>query len=186
MGICESKVPKSEDKNDGQNEVIIGHKPIPVKIVNKVTKAVCKINIEAKGEISHGTGFFLNYSNSKKYLMTCYHVINPSLENDKIELQIHNQKKMQLKFHNRFTRYIDQPIDIAIIEIKETDDIYNEVEYLNYDKNFNNGGYLIYKDADVFSIEHPGGEDAYCASGKIKDIHNIEFEHDIPTEKGNF
>ena len=175
MGICESKVPKNEDKNYGKNEVITGHMPIPVKIVYKVTKAVCKINIEAKGEISHGTGFFLNYSNSKKYLMTCYHVINPSLENDKIELQIHNQKKMQLKFHNRFTRYMDQPIDIAIIEIKETDDIYNEVEYLNYDKYFNNGGYLIYKDADVFSIEHPGGEDASCASGKIKDINNIEF-----------
>ena len=119
MGICESKV----------QEVTTGHRPIPVKIVGKVMKAVCKINIEAKGEISHGTGFFLNYSNSKKYLMTCYHVINPSLENDKIELQIHNQKKMQLKFHNRFTRYMDQPIDIAIIEIKEIDDIYNEVEY---------------------------------------------------------
>ena len=38
---------------------------------------------------------------------------------------------MQLKFHNRFTRYMDQPIDIAIIEIKERDDLYNEVEYLN-------------------------------------------------------
>ena len=49
MGTCESKVRKKEDKNDGQNEVIIGHKPIPVKIVYKVTKAVCKINIEAKG-----------------------------------------------------------------------------------------------------------------------------------------
>ena len=58
MGIYESKVPKNEDKNYGKNEVITGHKPIPVKIVDKVTKAVCKINIEAKGEISHGTGFF--------------------------------------------------------------------------------------------------------------------------------
>ena len=69
MEICESKIQKKEDRNDGKNEVITGHLPIPVKIVYKVTKAVCKINIEAKGEISHGTGFFLNYSNSKKYLM---------------------------------------------------------------------------------------------------------------------
>ena len=37
--------------------------------------------------------FFLNYSDSKKFLMICHHVINPSLENDKIELEIHNKKK---------------------------------------------------------------------------------------------
>ena len=48
MGICESKMSKNEDKNDGKNEVITGHMPIPVKIVNKVTKAVCKITIEKK------------------------------------------------------------------------------------------------------------------------------------------
>ena len=59
---------------------------------------------------------------------------------------------MQLKFHNRFTKYIDKPDDIAIIEIKEPDEIYNDVEYLNYDKNIKNGGYLIYKYADVFSV----------------------------------
>ena len=98
-----------------ENEVIIRHKPIPVKIVTKVTKAVCKIRIETNQGIAHGTGFFLNYSDSKKFLMTCYHVINPTLENNKIELQIHNQKIMRLKFDNRFTTYKDKPIDIAII-----------------------------------------------------------------------
>ena len=45
-----------------------------------------------------------------------------------------------------------------------------------------NGGYSIYKNADVFTIEFPGGEDASCASGKIKDIYDNEFEHDIPTD----
>ena len=168
-----------------ENEVILGHKPIPIKIIYKITKAVCKLTIETNQGIAHGTGFFLKYSDSKKFLMTCYHVINPTLENNKIELQIHNQKIMRLKFDNRFTTYKDKPIDIAIIEIKEIDDIYNDVEYLNYDKNFMNGGYSIYNDADVFSIEHPGGDDASCASGKIKDIYNNEFEHDIPTDKGS-
>ena len=46
---------KNELKND---EVIIGHKPIPVKIVAKVTKAVCKIRIETNQGTAHGTGFF--------------------------------------------------------------------------------------------------------------------------------
>ena len=109
------KESKNAPRNDGKEEAITGHKPIPVKIVDKVTKAVCKIRIETNRGITQGTGFFLNYSNSKKYLMTCYHVINPTLENNKIELEIHNQKLMQLKFHNRFTRYIDKPEDITII-----------------------------------------------------------------------
>ena len=134
---------KNEPKIDGKNEVIIGSKPIPLKIANKVNKAICKITIETNEGIAHGTGFFLNYSDSKKFLMTCYHVINPNLENNKIELEIYDKKVMQLKFKNRFTKYMDRPEDIAMIEIKESDEIYNEVEYLNYDLNFMNGGYSI-------------------------------------------
>ena len=84
---------KNEDKKDVKDEVIIGPRFIPINILFTVMKAICKIRIQKVEGIAHGTGFFLNYSNSKKYLMTCYHVINPSLENDKIELQIHNQKK---------------------------------------------------------------------------------------------
>ena len=170
---------------DRKSEIILGPKLIPLKIANKVNKAVCKIRIETTGGIAHGTGFFLNYLDSKKFLITCYHVINSTLENNKIQLEIYNQKLMQLKFHNRFTKYIDKPDDIAIIEIKEPDEIYNDVEYLNYDKNFMNGGYLIYKDADVFSVEHPYGDDSSCASGKILDILDNEFEHNIPTDKGS-
>ena len=110
---------KNEPKIDGKNEVIIGSKPIPLKIANKVNKAICKITIETNEGIAHGTGFFLNYSDSKKFLMTCYHVINPNLENNKIELEIYDKKVMQLKFKNRFTKYMDRPEDIAMIEIKE-------------------------------------------------------------------
>ena len=94
---------KNKLKN-GKNEVIIGSKPISLKIANKVNKAICKITIEPTEGIAHGTGFFLNYSDSKKFLMTCYHVINPNLENNKIELEIHDKKVMQLKFKNRFTK----------------------------------------------------------------------------------
>ena len=92
---------------------------------------------------------------------------------------------MQLKFDNRFTKYINKPEDIAITEIKESDEIYNNIEYLNLDLNYLNKGYSIYKDADIFSIEHPGGDDASCASGIIKDIYNNEFKHDIPTDNGS-
>ena len=66
--------------NEGiKSEVFTGHKPIPVKIINKVMKSICKITIETKKGKSYGTGFFLNYSNSIKYLITNYHIINPDL-----------------------------------------------------------------------------------------------------------
>ena len=62
-----------------KSEIFTGHKPVPVKIINKVMKSICQITIETKKGKSYGTGYFLNYSNSLKYLITDYHVINPDL-----------------------------------------------------------------------------------------------------------
>ena len=45
-----------------KDEVFTGHKPIPIKIVNKVMKSICKITVKTKEGIVYGTGFFLNYS----------------------------------------------------------------------------------------------------------------------------
>ena len=56
---------KNELKN-GKNEVIIGSKPIPLKIANKVNKAICKITIETNEGIAHGTGFFFELFRFKK------------------------------------------------------------------------------------------------------------------------
>ena len=33
---------------------------------------------------------------------------------------------MKLKFENRYTKYIEKPKDIAMIEIKQSDTIYND------------------------------------------------------------
>ena len=77
----------------------------------------------------------MNYSDTLKCLMTCYHVINPSLEKENIVIEIHNQKKMKLKFNNRYTKYMDKP-DIAMIEIKESDEIYKDIEFLDYYSNY--------------------------------------------------
>ena len=99
MGICVKS-------NRRKIEVFLGSRPIPLKIIFKVMKSICKIRIKTKkGKSLYGTGFFLNYSEQKKYLMTCYHVINPSFENENIEIEIHNSKTMKLKFKNRFTKY---------------------------------------------------------------------------------
>ena len=92
---------------------------------------------------------------------------------------------MKLKFGNRFTKYLEEQKDIAMIEIKESDEIYNDIEFLDYDYNCVRKKYSIYKNADIFSIEHPLGYDASCASGTIINIYEYEFDHNISTDNGS-
>ena len=122
-------------KNKRELEVLNDHKPVPLNIAIEVMKAICKITIETKKGKSYGTGFFMNYSDSLKCLITNYHVINPSLENENIEIEIHNKKTMKLNFNNRYTKYLERPKDIAMIEIKEEDKIYKDIIFLIYDFN---------------------------------------------------
>ena len=119
MGICVNKRYIKNNLSFRKDEILIGAKSIPVKIVNKVIKSTCKIRVEVKKNIAYGTGFFLNYSEQVKYLITCYHIINPSIENENIEIEIYNNKKMKLNVKNRFTKYFNKPKDITIIEIKK-------------------------------------------------------------------
>ena len=87
---------KTGSKNKRELEVLNEHKPVPLNIAIKVMKAICKIIIETKERKKYGTGFFMNYSDSLKCLVTNYHVINPSLENENIEIEIHNKNKIKL------------------------------------------------------------------------------------------
>ena len=127
----------------------------------------------------------MNYSKSLKCLMTNYHVINPNLEFEFIEIEIHNQNKMRLNLNNRTTKFIERPKDLAMIEIKKSDEIYNDIEFLDCDYNYNLNGYARYKDLDVFSIEHPNGGKAKYGSGKIIEIDDYEFTHNISTANGS-
>ena len=176
MGICQSK----------RKEIFTGHAFIPIEITNKVLKSVCKIKIKKNGgkDYEYGTGFFMNINNdSKKYLITNYHVISEKLINEDIEIELHNHKTMNLKLNNRYTKYFLYPKDISIIEIKKTDKIYDDIELLDYDM-IPNKGYNIYKNSDVFTIEYPFGKKAAIATGQIKNIEDFEFEHTIPTDYG--
>ena len=173
---------KNEIKNKSKSSVIIGNKLILPEINSKVMKSVCKIIIKTKKEILYGTGFFLNYSDSKKYLITNYHIINSNLEIENIEIQIYNNKIMKLKLNDRFSKYINKPKDIAIIELKISDKIFQDIEFLDYDVDYKKG-YQIYKNVGIFLVEYPLGNEASCISGTIVDIDNYEFKHNISTDK---
>ena len=174
------------EENGKKDEILIGHnKPVPMNIANKVMKSICKIIIKGinKNNI-YGTGFFMKISNSLKFLITNYHVICPNVINQNIEVEIWDQKKMKLNISNRYIKYFEKPKDITIIKIKDTDSIYNDIEFLGYDSNYING-YNIYKNNDIFTVQYPLGKDAVIASGIIVDIDGYEFDHNISTDEGS-
>ena len=92
---------------------------------------------------------------------------------------------MKLNINNREIKYFEEPKDITIIEIKNNDDIYNYIDFLYYKSDFFRKGNNIYENIDVFPIEHPLGDNAVCARGRIININNYEFEHDITTDNGS-
>jgi len=65
------------------------NKPKQIDIANTVIKSICKISIKMKDQkIKKGIGFFMNISNSIKFLIMNYHVINPDVINEDIEIEI--------------------------------------------------------------------------------------------------
>ena len=178
-----NKVKSNTQKKD---EIYTGHNPIPINIAVKVMNAICKIIIDKKAEKkeNNGTGFFLKVQ-SLKYLITNYHVINPEVINEVIKLQIHNKIIFKFNLNNRNIIYLEKPKDITAIEIKESDEFYENLEFLKYDNDYIEDGYMIYKDLNIFTVEHPFGDDASCASGRIINIDDYEFEHNISTGNGS-
>ena len=45
-------------------------------------------------------------------------------------------------------------------------------------------GYKIYEKVDVFSIQYAFGREILCSSGKIIQIKNFQFYHNIDREIG--
>ena len=167
--------------------VLTENKPIPFNVFIKVMNSICKIQIESEGKISFGYGFFIKLSDSLKYLFTNYHFLKQPLMINNITLITKNEKKMNLKFDNRFV-FHEPKKDISVIEIKVTDEIYNDIEFLdfdNYDKNYLKSEYLIYKYADVFGIMG-FGETQVCSTGRILNINGYEFFHNISIDEYSY
>jgi len=153
----------NENQKQWNNEVFIdGHKPVPLDIAIKTMKSICKIIINKNGITKYGTGFFIKIDNSQNYLLTNYHVINKYLINDDITIEIHNKNKMKLNLNKRYIIYLEEQKDITAIEIKESDEIFSNIDFLIYDNNYIHG-YDLYKDSEIFTIEYISGKDAsYC------------------------
>ena len=179
--------PNTKDIQNPQYSKILekdidGNISVPVNIIIKATKSVCKITIKGNEGKIYGTGFFMKVSNTKKYLVTNYHVISEKNINDDIEIEIYNEKTMKLNLNNRKIEYFPRPKDITIIEIKSNDEIYNDILFLDYDRNYVEGYKNMYQNVPIFLIQHPNGQSAEHASGTIVNVKGFEFDHGISTK----
>ena len=159
---------------------ITGNGPVPKEIAIKSMKSICKIIIANK---RYGTGFFAKISDSSKCLITNYHVLDHEVHNSKIELEIWTKEKILLNLNNLYIKYFKGLLDITVIELNNILDY--DINFLGYDSFYNQKGYLIYKDCDIFSIHHPLGDDSVCTVGKVLNIYGYQFEHNILTDPGS-
>ena len=158
--------------------VITKQESIPLNAAFKVLNSICKIKIEYDGMESIITGFFIKI-NSLKYLMTnCQHIKIESIKN--VIIEIWNKKTMNLFVNGRFIKYYKEPKNIIVFEIKESDCIYNDIQFLDYDHEIiNKTDYSVYKNQNIFTVVYINEEEETCETGKIIDIDNYEFIHNI-------
>ena len=132
------------------------------KIINSgIEKCICKIIKE--DEMKCGTGFLCNISQKKlKVFITNNHVINEKFLNEEKKLKFEvEEKEKEINLELKRYKMTDEDLDFTIIEIIEGDNINN---FLEIDENiFNND----YKNKQVFSVEHPGGDELNYSHGNI-------------------
>ena len=149
---------------------------------DKARKSICKIVYE-EGK-SSGTGFFMKI-NSVGYLITNFHVIPDNLINKIISLELYNHRKIKIELNNRDMQFFNI-LDITKIEVKDSDDIIKDIDFLEYDLNYTTG-YKQYKNMDVFALQYPKDK-IEIAAGTIMNIgdeYEYEFEHNIDTTNGS-
>ena len=183
-----------------EKECYIEKHPKPMKktqlynMMEQMEKCICMIKIDN----TNGTGFFckipLNNNNNIveiPVLMTNYHIINKELLNNKSkEILFYIEKKgwlNDLKINNGHNRciYMDEDLDITIIELKESDKIDN---FLELDTNIiKKGNIRGYKDKSVYVIQYPKRE-LSVSYGIIQEIDaqkKNDFCHLCSTDEGS-
>ena len=167
-------------------------------IEKQMVKGVCKIKKERK----KGTGFFVKLidERNKKIgaLITNSHILGNNdigKDNDIITYYLNN-KENHIKNMKGRRRYINEILDITIVEIKEKDEIEDE-HYLELDDIKSNPNYKIenqqkvfedrYKGNAIYAIGYPEGNDIIVSFGNIDGIQadNPAFTHTCDTTEGS-
>jgi len=164
------------------------------KILEQMDKNICKIKINN----NQGTGFFCkipfpNLNNMMQVFITNNHVIDENiLENDtSIKIEIKEEKKERIMNLQDRIKYTNKEYDITIIEIKEKDNINNNLELDDIiidDIINNNNENNMYRDNTVYIIQYPNSE-LSVSYGIIKNIYEgkdcCTFIHSCTTNNGS-
>ena len=175
-----------------EEEKKIKNMPDPVTIsgtetiLNQMKNCICKIKINK----TNGTGFFCTINNKNKktmnVLMTNYHVLDENycaLDNE-LNLFINDDKDVKiLNLKIKRKTYFNKKYDLAMIELKESDNINH---FLELDDNlFKNEIKAFYKDISIYVIQYPLGNNATVSYGLSNGINNFEINHTCSTEHGS-
>ena len=164
------------------------------RIISKVSKSICKIQIKTENElkIKKGSGFLLAFDIENKERFYCLisneHVIKEELLNNDNDIYFSYDNEFRtanINLNNK-ERYMksfkDMGLDITIIEILEEDNIskdyflYPELEEKKDEE---------FIDSSIFIPQYPCGNELMNAKGKIKHINKYEFTHLANTDHGS-
>lgn len=182
--------------DEGVNEVSSKYSSsIPETASNKIFDSI--VRIQFNGFI--GTGFLIQIKTKLKlirFLLTCNHVIEQKHVDSKTKIKIfygnknfESSKDIILDNNQRFIKCFEQPIDITVIQILNSDYIgydkylipdYNyKTGYNNYvNKKFYLAGYPIFK-------SNYKGERHICSGTIISTKNSFEFKHTLDTHSGS-
>ena len=143
---------------------------------------ICKIKIND----GFGTGFFCKIpfmNSSMKVLMTNCHVLNDIdyCTNKELNIFLNDDKEVKINLGIERKTYFNMDYDIALIELKKSDNINN---FLELDDNLFEYG-EFYKDASLYILQYPFGDKAQVSYGKLIDINSYEIKHICNTEHGS-
>ena len=162
--------------------------PISIKgtqrILSQMMNCICKIKLKGKS----GTGFFLQipYENNLiKALLTNYHIIDENYyyKNKEINILLNDEKEAKtIDLTKKRETYFNEEYDIAIIELKENDNISN---YLELDDNiFKTESKAFYEDKSIYVLQYPGNN-VLVSYGLLTGINKFDIKHTCNTDNGS-
>ena len=164
-------------------------------ILTQMKYSVCKITLN---DGSRGTGFLslINYLSKKiPFLITNEHVIkkNDLQNNNEIILSLNNNSiiqkiKLDKKLEKERIIFIDEELDITLIEIKPNIDGLNINNCIELDDNIsrNDDYFDTIKNKSIYLLNYPGREKNIVVSyGLLSYISNNKIYHRCNTEHGS-
>ena len=153
------------------------------KILDQLMKYICKMKVNG----GFGTGFFCKIPIQKealKVFITNYNILNEKYleENKKLNLSLNDEKDtFQLDLGIKRVTYFNKNFNIALIELKEKDNIKN---YLELDNDlFQDNVESNYWNKSIYVLHYLKRKNANISYGKINNIDNYNINHNCSIDE---